>query len=327
MCASQVIPPGPRVGLVLGGGGVRGAVFHAAALAALEIDLGWDARTSDVVVGTSAGAIMGLLLRLGISGTDLAAMVSEVPQHAEHELIAKGKVKPLELPDQGWRNFLPPLNLRSSFGSLAGQVRNPGAALLSLYGAGDVDFLSLLDFIPAHTNNTWPEQDLRICAVRNDFRRIVWDSSSSIGLDMAVSSSCSMPGYASGIDFDGWTYFDGGLHSPTNADVLCSTGIDLAIILSPMTPERQSWSTRRSLMSRFAERRLASEVSRLRERGVETVVLRSPSSVARASSGIDTTMRQPEVGELAESFFSVGSRLSRLREALRPIAVPENGLS
>jgi NTE family protein len=325
MGASRVIPrDGSRVGLVLGGGGVRGAVFHAAALAALEIDLGWDARTADVVVGTSAGAIMGVLLRLGVSGTDLAAMVSDVPQHAEHELIANGTVKPLELPDQGWRNFLPPLNLRSSLQSLAGQLRNPAAALLSLYGAGEVEFLSLLDFIPAHTNKTWPEQDLRICAVRNDFNRIVWDARSSIGLDVAVSSSCSMPGYASGVDVDGWTYFDGGLHSPTNADVLCGTGIDFAIILSPMTPERQSRSSRRSLMSRFAERRLAAEVSQLRERGVETVILRSPSRVARASSGIDTTMRQPEVGELAESFFLVGSRLSRIREAFPPDAAPEN---
>jgi predicted acylesterase/phospholipase RssA len=95
------------VGLVLGGGGLRGAVFHAAALSALEIDLGGDARTADVVVGTSAGAVMGLLLRLGISATDLAAMVSDVPQHAEHELIANGTIKTLELPDQRWRTFLP----------------------------------------------------------------------------------------------------------------------------------------------------------------------------------------------------------------------------
>jgi NTE family protein len=308
----------PRVGLVLGGGGLRGAVFHAAALSALEIDLGWDARTANVVVGTSAGAIMGLLLRLGVSATDLAAMVSDVPQHAEHELIANGTIKTLELPDQGWRTFLPSLSLKSSLVSLIGQVRNPAAALLSLYGAGVVDFQSLLNFIPAHTKNTWPEQDLRICAVRSDFTRVVWDAESSVGLDVAVSSSCSMPGYANGVDIDGWTYFDGGLHSPTNADLLTRAEVDLVIILSPMTPERGSGWSRRSLMSRFAERRLVSELSQLKERDVETVVLRSPVQVARASSGIGTTMRQPPVGELAESLFSVGSRLGRLREVLAP---------
>jgi NTE family protein len=308
---------GPRVGLVLGGGGVRGAVFHAAALSALEIDLGWDARTADVVVGTSAGAIIGVLLGLGISATDLAAMLSDVPQHAEHELIANGAVKPLELPDQGWRTFLPSLSLKSSL-RLIGQARNPAAALLALYGAGEVDFLTLLEFIPTHTNNIWPEQDLRICAVRSDFTRVVWQASSSIALDLAVSSSCSMPGYANGVEFDGWTYFDGGLHSPTNADVLGGTGVDLVIIVSPMTPEPGPGWRRRSPISRFAERRLVSEVSQLTREGVETVVLRSPARVARASSGAATTMRQPEVGELAESFFSVGSRLSRLREVLMP---------
>ena len=308
----------PRVGLVLGGGGVRGAVFHAAALSALEIDLGWDARTADVIVGTSAGSIMGLLLRLGVSATDLAAMVSEVPHHAEHELVADETVKPLVMPDQGWRSFLPPVRL-NLMGSFVGRLRNPAAALLSLYGPGEVDFLSLLDFVEPHTDNEWPEKDLRTCTVRSDFTRVVWDSGSSIDLDLAISSSCSMPGYAQGVEFEGWTYFDGGLVSPTNADVLSGDEIDLAIILSPMTPDRGAGGRRRRLMSRFAEHRLASEVKQLRRQGVEVVVMRAPSRVARAATGVGTAMGQPEMGELAESFFSVGSRINRLREVLAPI--------
>ena len=35
-------------------------------LAALENDLGWDARTADVIVGTSAGSVMGAMLRADI---------------------------------------------------------------------------------------------------------------------------------------------------------------------------------------------------------------------------------------------------------------------
>jgi NTE family protein len=49
-----------RVALVLGGGGVIGLAYHAAALAAIEHDLGWDPRSADVVVGTSAGSFLGL---------------------------------------------------------------------------------------------------------------------------------------------------------------------------------------------------------------------------------------------------------------------------
>jgi len=49
----------PRVGLVLGAGGTVGAAYHAGALTALQHDLGWDARDAAVVVGTSAGSIVG----------------------------------------------------------------------------------------------------------------------------------------------------------------------------------------------------------------------------------------------------------------------------
>ena len=56
-----------RVGLVLGAGGIVGQAYHAGVLAALEVDLGWDARTADVIVGTSAGSVMGTALRMGLS--------------------------------------------------------------------------------------------------------------------------------------------------------------------------------------------------------------------------------------------------------------------
>ena len=56
----------PRIGLVLGAGGVAGGAFHAGVLAALEEATGWDPRTAAVVVGTSAGSITGATLRAGL---------------------------------------------------------------------------------------------------------------------------------------------------------------------------------------------------------------------------------------------------------------------
>ena len=55
-----------RVGLVLGAGGLVGQANHAGALAALEHDLGWDPRTAEIVVGSSAGSLTGTALRLGV---------------------------------------------------------------------------------------------------------------------------------------------------------------------------------------------------------------------------------------------------------------------
>jgi len=71
----------PRVGLVLGGGGVAGAAYHAGALAAIEYDLGWDPQTADIVVGTSAGSPTGALLRLGVAASDLAALTVGAKAH------------------------------------------------------------------------------------------------------------------------------------------------------------------------------------------------------------------------------------------------------
>src|SRR4051794_25069966 len=50
------------VGLVLGAGGVTGDAFHRGVLRALH-ERGYDARTADIVVGTSAGAMVGAFLR------------------------------------------------------------------------------------------------------------------------------------------------------------------------------------------------------------------------------------------------------------------------
>ena len=51
--------------------------FHAGVLLALHHDLGWDARDADVIVGTSAGSIVGALLRVGVTPEDLAAWATD----------------------------------------------------------------------------------------------------------------------------------------------------------------------------------------------------------------------------------------------------------
>jgi NTE family protein len=54
-----------KVGLVLGGGGVRGASWLMGALRGLAVETGWDPGRADVVVGTSAGAVVAALTLAG----------------------------------------------------------------------------------------------------------------------------------------------------------------------------------------------------------------------------------------------------------------------
>jgi hypothetical protein len=46
---------GPRVGLVLGAGGVLGGAWLVGALHAIVSETGWDPGSADYIVGTSAG--------------------------------------------------------------------------------------------------------------------------------------------------------------------------------------------------------------------------------------------------------------------------------
>ncbi len=56
----------PRRGLVLGAGGVLGAAWSIGAMCALEEVLGFDVRTVDVIVGTSAGSVLTALVGAGV---------------------------------------------------------------------------------------------------------------------------------------------------------------------------------------------------------------------------------------------------------------------
>ena len=58
---------------MLGGGGVRGASWMLGALHGLAAETGWDPATADLLVGTSAGAVVGALTLAGARPWDALA--------------------------------------------------------------------------------------------------------------------------------------------------------------------------------------------------------------------------------------------------------------
>src|ERR1700741_3175856 len=56
----------PRVGLVLGAGGVLGGAWLVGALDAIARETGWDPGSADYIGGASAGAMVGALLAWGV---------------------------------------------------------------------------------------------------------------------------------------------------------------------------------------------------------------------------------------------------------------------
>ncbi len=72
----------PRIGLVLGAGGVLGAAWMTGALAAVEARLPVRAGEVDVIVGTSAGSVLAAALRCGFTVDELVAHQRDGPAGA-----------------------------------------------------------------------------------------------------------------------------------------------------------------------------------------------------------------------------------------------------
>jgi NTE family protein len=189
-------------------------------------------------------------------------------------------------------------------------VGDPRIRYLQMLGAGRVDFRQHLAF----AGESWPEGALKVCAVRaSDFTRVVWDRDSGVALATAVAGSCSMPGYARAVPVDGHDYFDGGLWSPTNADVLVGEDLDLVVILSPMTPTGRPGP----VVQRWADRRLAREIAVLEKAGSRVEVIRSPRTTARRAARWSSATGTTPGRHLGESFLGAGAQLSQLRSFLR----------
>lgn len=111
---------------------------------------------------------------------------------------------------------------------------DPLSFLVSILPDGALELAAHLTAVEAVLGPEWPLEDLWVCAVRQkDLRRVVFGRDARAALAAAVCASCSVPGFFLPVRIDDRSYFDGGVRSPTNADVLRHRELDLAIIISP----------------------------------------------------------------------------------------------
>lgn len=312
-----------RVGLVLGAGGTVGQAYEAGVLAALEHDLGWDPRTAEVIVGTSAGAVNAGLLRPGVPAHDLAAWAVSAPLSAESAGL------------HGWlrriRAGLPPLRVRNwvgrwrlpPSGMLSQLVRRPWALRPSVVASammppGEVDLagrtLALRELVP----DGWP-QGLRLCATRReDGARVVFGRPEAppAPLPEALGASCAIPGYCAPLEIDGVEYLDGGVHSPTNADVLADEPVDLVLAVSPMSAAGGLPRTRDALLRYVVHLELERELARLVDAGA-TVVRFEPAAGALSAMGANLMDDDRSEGVVREAVLETGAHAVREDVAAR----------
>jgi len=266
-----------RIGLVLGAGGTVGHAFHAGVLAGLSDVTGWDARDAEVIVGTSAGSVVGALLRAGLSAPDLAARSTGGALSEEGVRIAAradaGRHQGSSIPARPQRP-LPGSSAPGAFVRAALQPWNarPVALAAAALPEGRVPTEQLASGLrPLFPS--WPNRPLWINAVDLDRgRRVTFGrdkTSPASDVATAVAASCAIPAFFAPVSIGGVRYVDGGVHSPTNADLVAGRELDLVVISSPMSVARTNprfapdQPARR--LARFV---LAREVARVRWAGV-----------------------------------------------------------
>jgi NTE family protein len=312
-----------RVGLVLGAGGTVGQAFHAGVLASLEHDLGWDPRTADVIVGTSAGSVTGTLLRLGFPAHDLAAWAVEAPLSLEsvdyHHLLERERppFPPLHLKHWLRRWRLPSPELLARLARRPWTYR-PAVIATTMMPAGEVDLIEHVEGIEEAAPEEWPG-GLWVCAARrDDGRRVVFGrrGAPDAGLHEAVAASCAIPGYFAPIRVGGVEYFDGGVHSPTNADILQQANLDLVIAVSPMSAAGGLPATADALLRYSAHRRLEKELRCLAERGT-TVVRFEPAEHTLSAMGVNMMAEDRAEQVVQRAFVETGRYAGSTRIATR----------
>ncbi len=255
------VPPGmngdPRIAFVLGAGGVAGWLWHAGVIDALADQAGWDAHAADLVIGTSAGAAVAAGLRYGATADEFVGAIVPGPTAAERAEFRKA----LEGRTRTWRPPAPGLLRHVLPGGSGWLVAAAGvipSGIYPTYGLGR--------FPGVNGHESWPD-GLWIPATDATSGGVVVFGRDRHDVDVhdAVEASSAVPGLFEPKPIDGRHYLDGGLTSPTHADL--AAGADLVIVSSPMTrPSRRP-------LAAFARRRLFQELRALHEAGVPALVI------------------------------------------------------
>ncbi|WP_214404184.1 patatin-like phospholipase family protein [Pseudonocardia lacus] len=206
--------------LVLGGGGVAGVAWEIGLLSGLAAQ-GVDLGAGELVVGTSAGSIVGALLRTGADPEELyAAQLAEVPA-TEPRVEFDGAAFMASFAEV----------LAGATGQQDARARVGSLALR----AGTAPEGDRREIIAARLggDRPWPAGRLVVTAVDaadGEFRAI--DAASGVALVDAVAASCAVPGVWPTVTIDGHRYMDGGMRSPTNADL--ATGYARVLVVAPL---------------------------------------------------------------------------------------------
>jgi NTE family protein len=204
--------------LVLGGGGVLGEAWMSALLAGLEEATGFDARSCEGYVGTSAGSIVAAALAGGVPAD--ARLGSLPAQPVDANSVSNG-VEPgiaSRLARAGASTAAAPV------AALTLSTLAPGGAVVRRLALGRLpEGRRSLDGLGRQMDSLGVRFDGRLLVSAVDLgsgRRVMFGAPDAprARVGEAVEASCAIPGYFRPVEIGGRRYVDGGAWSPTNMD-------------------------------------------------------------------------------------------------------------
>ncbi len=207
--------------LVLGGGGVAGVAWELGILLGLH-DGGVDMRNANLIIGTSAGSVVGAQVA---GGTDLEKLFAAQLVPVEQSKERKVEFDPTQMME-AFRQAV------TEAGTDARAIRaRIGAYALTTPTIPEAQRRAIIESrLPVQT---WPQRRLLIVAVDTESgEEYIIDRTSGVSLVDAVAASCAVPGIWPPVTIAGHRYMDGGMRSATNADL--ARGYGRVCILNPL---------------------------------------------------------------------------------------------
>ena len=211
-----------RFGLFLGGGGVVGVAWESGVLAGLMHAGAIDPTEATVIVGTSAGSIVGAEIALG---RDPGAALDRDP--AADELRS-------DPPDLTRGPFAEIVGLM-----LSGAGRTPeGAAEIGRLAMTAETSLTTEQYLARFRRligtDPWPSIDVRPTAANcRTGEPKIWRADDGVELWRAVASSCAIPGYFPTVPVGDDHFMDGNRGRNYHTAIAADLALDAALFIGP----------------------------------------------------------------------------------------------
>jgi predicted acylesterase/phospholipase RssA len=239
-----------KTALVLGGGGFTGGVYEIGALRALDL-LAVNSTVSqfDVYVGTSAGSFIAALVANGVTPEEMMSVVTRQGSRPFRDIDLADLLRPnvLEYARAGAALPLKALKLLREVVAQRGSVSAMDAMLAlaeglpsgAYTGAGIERYLRKVLSEPGRSDD-FSELPCELYITATDLdtcERVVFGvEGTDIPISTAVRASGALPMVYAPVRVHDRELIDGGIVSTTNLDIAVQAGAKLIIVINPIVP-------------------------------------------------------------------------------------------